>query len=69
VILGADGAEIVGPDGGLAVRPAWVDPVAARFGEGGPGPVADVETASVRGLLEQAQAVDAKPTLPASQSS
>lgn len=67
-MLGA-GAEAVGPDVGLVVRLASVAPVAARFGEGGLGPVADAETESICGLLEQAPTVDAKPTLPASQSS
>jgi hypothetical protein len=69
VILGAVGAGAVGADSGLVVTLASVAAVAARFGEGGLGPVADAETESVRGLLEQAPTVDAKPTLPASQSS
>jgi hypothetical protein len=69
VVLGAGGAEAVGPDDGLVVRLALVAPVAARFGEGGLEPVADAETEPIRGSLEQAPTVDAKPTLPASQSS
>jgi hypothetical protein len=65
VMLGAFGAGAVGPDSGLGS----VVPVAARFGDGGIGPVAGAETESIRGLLEQAPTVDAKPMLPASQSS
>jgi hypothetical protein len=64
VTLGVLGAGAVGPDSGLGS----VVPVAARFGAG-VGPVADAETASTRGLLAQAPTVDAKPMLPASQSS
>lgn len=67
-MLGAVGAGAVGPDRGLAVRLASVAAVAARFGDG-VGPVADAGTESIRGLLEHAPTVDAKPTLPASQSS
>jgi len=63
-MLGAFGAGAVGPDSG----PGSVVPVAARFGAG-VGPVAGAETESIRGLLEQAATVDAKPMLPASQSS
>jgi hypothetical protein len=63
------GAGAFGPDSGLVVRLASVAAVAARFGEAGLGPVADAETESIRGLLEQAPTVDAKPTLPARQSS
>ena len=68
-MLGAVGAGAVGPDTGLVVRLASVASVAARFEEGGRGPVADAGTESIRGLLEQPLTVDAKPTLPASLSS
>lgn len=63
------GAGAVGPDRGLLVSLASVAAVAAGFGEGGVGPVADAGTESILGLLEQPPTVDAKPTLPASQSS
>jgi hypothetical protein len=58
----------VGPDRGVVVRLASVAAVAARFGDG-VGPVADAGTESIRVLLEQALIIDAKPTLPATQSS
>ena len=70
VVLGAGGREVRGPRGGLVIRLAPLADVAAGFGvEGGLGPVADAETASIRALLEQALIIDAKPTLPASRSS
>ena len=65
-MLGAVGAEVVGPSG-LVVRLAPVADVAAGF-EGALGPVADAETESIRVLLEQALTIDAKPTLPANRS-
>jgi hypothetical protein len=58
----------VGPDRGFVVRLASVAAVAARFGDG-VGPVADAGTESIRVLLEQVLTIDAKPTLPATNSS
>jgi hypothetical protein len=67
---GSGGPEIMGPGGGLVVRLAPVADVTAGFGgDCGLGPVADAEPESTGGLLEQAPTVDAKPTLPVSQSS
>jgi len=61
------GAGASGPDGGRAGRPASVAAIAASFAEGGFLPFE--ETWSIRGSLEQAPIVDAKPTLPATRSS
>jgi len=69
VALGVCGLEVIGPSG-LVVRLAPVADVAPGFGVGGGiGPLALAETESVRVLFEQALAIDAKPTLPASRSS
>src|SRR6516162_5589644 len=70
LVVGAAGGEVMGPSGGPVVRAAPVAEVAAGFGvEGGLRPVADAETASVRGSVEQAPSTVAAPTLPASRSS
>ena len=67
MVLGAGGAEGIGPAGGIVVRLASV---AAGFGvEGGPGLVACPESESTTVLCEQAPTVAAKPMLLASQSS
>jgi len=54
----------------VAVRLALAVDVPAGLGaEGGVEPVSDAETESIRVLVEQALAMDATPTLPASPSS
>ena len=68
VVLGAGGAEGIGPAGGIAVRLAPVADAAGGAGvHCGLAPVSDAE--SIRVVLEQAPSMDAKPTLPASLSS